>query len=220
MNDEKHLDPEFQISRYLDGDMGDAEQAEFEARIKADTSLADEVSKYQSLEARISALGRTDPVEDVDWSAQRREIMEVVTWRSRGWRRFVTSPMRVACAAAAVAVLGVGIFLLVHKSSPPQPIAVVVKPPAEPVVRVTVLPAGSAGVRQGQAATRVAVLPAFRGLSGSPMVRVGLRRLKGRLVEGGALPIGSVIVTIGSEQENPTAGYLATAAPLLFWLGL
>ena len=24
MNDEKHLDPEFQISRYLDGDMGDA----------------------------------------------------------------------------------------------------------------------------------------------------------------------------------------------------
>ena len=29
MNDEKHLDPEFQISRYLDGDMGDAERAEF-----------------------------------------------------------------------------------------------------------------------------------------------------------------------------------------------
>lgn len=153
-------DVEFLISQYLDRQLGPRERAEFEQRLEADAGLAEELRRYQALDAELAQFG-DDELRAVDFASQRTSVMEalerqVLLAGSRRPMLILRPTFWVPVAAAAVVLLAVfigGRFLGNGPVGPVGPIndgtgdgglnfvASIVPPPAVPqgagVVEVT-----------------------------------------------------------------------------------
>lgn len=67
-------DTEFLISQYMDDQLDDRQKAEFLRRLESDPALAEELRKYQALDAHLAALS-SDALGEVDFDLQRSSIM-------------------------------------------------------------------------------------------------------------------------------------------------
>ncbi len=99
---------EFELSRYLDGQLSRAEAKRLEQKIERDPALAEELRRYATLEGLLAAMGRA-PLP-VDAGQQRADIMAALEREgllsARPDRMLILRPVfRYVAAAAAVAVL-------------------------------------------------------------------------------------------------------------------
>jgi len=108
-------DPEFEVCRYLDGQLGPGEEFAFEQRMVDDSALRELVGKYRSVGSLVDELGAE--VLDVDERQQRDEILAAVDLlihqRRKRFQRLILRPVIGVCAAAAIFVMGVCIYLIV-----------------------------------------------------------------------------------------------------------
>jgi len=135
---QNHLDLEFQISQYLDGQLSRRQAAMFERRLQRDEALRRELRRYTALESELSAMGQAE-LQDVDYADQRAEIMSALERRQLlevplPRRRLVLRPVFAVLAAAAVLVLVAGVAVRIFRSTAPP----------KTVVQVAVLPMGPA----------------------------------------------------------------------------
>jgi len=179
-------DLEFQLSRYLDGQLGRRESAELRRRLRRDPAASEQLRQYAALAGQLAEMGN-DRIEGVEYEARRAEIIAAMERRVlRGHlphRRVVFRPALAAAAAAAAVIVMVGLW--VWFARPPAP--------AGPVVIVRVLPAG-ADVSNGARAV-VELVPI-------PWEQVRLAPPQEPDAQA-ALPAGTVMVSIGSADEGP-----------------
>ncbi len=140
MNDKEQLDLEFQISQYLDGQLGDRQAAELEKRIQGDERLGRLMEQYAAVVSHVSGT----PLDEskFDFDEQKAGIMRAVERKmllggQKRRRMIVLRPfVRMAAAAAAVMIVSV-VAYHIFKSAPP-PVEVV----EVAVVRSEPLPTG------------------------------------------------------------------------------
>jgi len=195
MNDRNDkTDPEFLLSRYLDGDLDAAERAELELRLKADAALKDELRLYTALNEQLEAADQAD-LGEIDFDAQRAEIIarleRKVLLEGPPRRRSVVRLGRGVLAAAAVLLIAASVAVRIFWPSAP--------------------PAGSPEV------TVRPVRPLQVAMAGAAMVSAGpVRPHAGETMPPGAAPAtGVVMVSVGSRSEISSNESFPTA-----WFGI
>ena len=117
-NMNKKNDPELEVCRYLDGELSQEQEFAFEQRMVEDPAFRELVEKYHRVDLLVDQLG----VEgvDVDEQSQRDEILAAVDLlihrRGRRLQRLILRPIIGVCAAAAVFVIAVCLYLIVASS--------------------------------------------------------------------------------------------------------
>jgi len=173
-------DPEFLLSRYLDGDLDAAEQAELELRLREDASLREELRLYTALNERLEAADDAE-LGGIDYDAERAAIIgrleRKMLLEGPPRRRLTVRLGGGVLVAAAVLLIVASVALRFFWPAPPQ------KTSGE--VSVSLVPPGR-------------ILPA------SPaMVSAGpVRPHEGETIRPGpALASGAVMVSVGSRGE-------------------
>jgi len=119
-NMNKNNGPEFEVCRYLDGELSPGEEFAFEQRMVEDSALRKLVEKYHHVDSLVGQLGAE--VMDIDEPQQRDEILAAVDLlihnRRRRFQRLILRPVIGVCAAAAIFVIGVCLYLII--TAPPQ----------------------------------------------------------------------------------------------------
>ena len=114
-NMNKNNGPEFEVCRYLDGELSPGEEFAFEQRMVEDSALRKLVEKYHQVDSLMGQLGAE--VMDIDEPQQRDEILAAVDLlihnRRRRFQRLILRPVIGVCAAAAIFVIGVCLYLII-----------------------------------------------------------------------------------------------------------
>ena len=108
-------DREFEVCRYLDGQLSPDEEFAFEQRMVGDSSLRELVEEYHRVDSLVGQLGVE--VVDVDEQQQHDDILSAVELliyhRRRRFQRWILRPVIGVCAAAAVFVITVCLYLII-----------------------------------------------------------------------------------------------------------
>jgi len=185
-----NLDWEFLLSRYLDGDLTEAEAESVRRRLESDASARRELAAYRALEGHLAAMG--DAWTESDYRAQRQAVGAEVRRRlARGHapaRPWVLAAGWGSLAAAAAVVLAlVASFFWASQ------------PPAGPIVSVVVRPAAEPAA--GKAELAVASRPVDE--SELPLAEFAPRP------RGTALPAGTVLVSVGGPPPGAAAAAMS-----------
>ena len=136
-NMDKKNDPGLEVCRYLDGELSPSEEFAFEQRMVGNSALRELVEKYNHVDSLVGQLGAE--VVDVDEQQQRDEILaavDLLIYRRRGrFQRLILRPVVGICAAAAIFVIAVCLYLIVAS---PQQYKKSVKPPISSVSSETI----------------------------------------------------------------------------------
>jgi len=146
---------EFKLSQLLDGDLSPDEEAALLARLRDDDELSRTCAGYRRLDEMLGDLAAAPELADVDYDAQRADIMATLARRAllaKPQRRVLPWMFGSVAAAAAVAVLALGATLFFKTSvitvdSPTDGLVIVpVDKPADPLIAsALVLPSRSRG---------------------------------------------------------------------------
>jgi len=121
MNDKEQLDLEFQISRYLDGQLSDRQAAELEKRIQSDPNLGRLMDRYAAIASHVSDMSLDE--SEFNFAEQKAEIMRSVERKmllGGARRRIVLRPfVRIAAAAAVILIVSAVAFWMLQPA--PQP---------------------------------------------------------------------------------------------------
>jgi len=182
------LERQRELTEYLDGQLSRRQALDLERRLAEDPALREELRRYAALEGQLSALGAAEPA-GVDYDAQRQDILYALERKALLERRPPVRIIRfwpgVFAAAAAAAVFLVG-RVLTPPGFPPAP---------RPFVAALVLPIGPP-VR-GTAVVRAECVP----VSWDNLILAPGEAPE----EVPATPPGTVVVSIGPEEESPAA---------------
>ena len=111
----KKDDREFEVCRYLDGQLNADEEFAFEQLMVEDSELRELVEKYHHVDSLVGQLG-TEAI-DVDEQQQCDEILTAVDiliqQRRRKFQRLILRPVIGVCAAAAIFVITVCLYLII-----------------------------------------------------------------------------------------------------------
>jgi hypothetical protein len=167
---------EFQVSRHLDGEIGEAELAKLTEGVWPASRLQQIVGNYRTLAAKLAPLA--DDRLTVDDDLQRQAILAAASAGRR--QRRLLRPVWIAAAAAAVLVLAFGVYLFVRPTtvSPPEA-RMAWTAPAEVggTAQMTIRPSRAYSVRRGGSivvAVRTTPRPALaQGMSLYMMLAAG-----------------------------------------------
>lgn len=106
---------EFKVSQYLDGQLSTEAAAELEELLGRDLNLRKELQQYASLNEMLQSLAMPAELEEIDFAAQRQDIMATLERRALvrakpRWQLGIF--VRGALAAAAVLVLALSAFIV------------------------------------------------------------------------------------------------------------
>ena len=110
-----NADPEFELSRLIDGDLPADEADRLRDRLAADPMLAEAHRKLARVDALVRAAA--GPVPDVDWQQWRRDVARVIDDTTPTHRRLSWRWLAPVAAAASVAL-----FVLLWPGASPTPI--------------------------------------------------------------------------------------------------
>ncbi len=124
----KKNDLELEVCRYLDGELSADQEFSFEQRMVEDPELRELMEQYHRVDSLMEQLSAN--VLEIDEQIQRDGILAAVDLhiRHKQWRfqRLILRPVVGICAAAAIFVIAVCLYLIIAS---PQP-----KPPIKPSV--------------------------------------------------------------------------------------
>ena len=146
-NHDKPEDREFQLSRYLDGDLPDEDRALLESELKRDPALRETLEQMRRVDQLTRDWGQQVPSVNTEaFVTQVRRQRETFDGSRRVVRIYrLFAPM----AAAAVIALLIGGYLLVQMRAPARPEG------GTPFASVTVGPAATPPAAPGEAAASV-----------------------------------------------------------------
>ena len=181
-------DPEYLLSRYLDGDLTSPEKSALLGKLNADDTLGEELRRYTALDENLRTMDR-DELDQIDYDAQRARIIAAVERKllveGPPRRRLILRPaFRVLAAAAMVLIIasaGIVVFQSTFQGRTPAPPSVT-----------------------------VALLSGSPGVAGLGELTVSMKRLEEEelvmapagVVSSSSLPPGTVLVSAGIERTT------------------
>jgi len=194
--------PEFLLSQYLDGQLSPAEMERLEERLGDDGLLRRELQRYAALGEMLSSLPPSPELDQIDFDAQRHDIMAQLERKALLVHRPRSRVFRLTLAGsaiAAMALVAISAWLFFHSQAPTAAPA----PSNAIAVSTLVQPEGAPA-----ATIEVAVMGAAPAMAREPVVAVNYGKLADKdylpqkKMDFAAAPTGTVLM-IGAAPRAP-----------------